>query len=635
MVRGILWYIVLIARKYPAAAATITAMPFLETFNGLDLVPLRTLDTIVLRAPHELKRTVSYLASVGGLTDDQRTSLPLIHLEQWHPEAAQAIEALPWVQDGISPPPLTIDGGLKGTRDEARMVMNMMEWQLRGYQGHFSTFLSSAWFQDGLTPLEHEIVRTLMESIPSAHSQLSLQIVQMPFLESIDEDDLRIVYLLQEATWAGELRSLLALPALRDGIEDGQLAVLALEYLRLRKPEAAAKVEALSWVEDGVDSSEVDAVFRLHELGLESLATLDAVVSKPWVVDGMSKPEVSMVFYVTTIATRDEALAVRLCQMPFLDAVDQTDVAAMSRLFLFVFDEARRSFLDRVLSHPTLGGVIEDDDRGMVTAVLLTGYHASGTQRDDLLATLMDPAQVVSEERTVMLPLAGDVILSVLRANEISADVMDYLEQVVRGHEEYMGVQFPVDFVFMVVADVGRSGGGASGFLTIDDSWSPDFTYVIPHEAAHIYWAIPPRWLQEGSAEFMTWIANDKGTPLHTFTIGVDSCSSASNLSELERKTPAMISEASHCHYRMGFALFHDLYNSLGDAEFRRGFGELFRTLDADRSDLSRQPKCAVTESSPCYLKAAFVAGASSPEAAARTSDLIDRWYYGPQGASP
>ena len=506
----------------------------------------------------------------------------------------------------------------------------MMEWQLRGYQSHFSTLLSRPWFQDGLVPLEHEIVRNIMQGIWPGESQLWLQILKMPFLETIDQGDLSIVYILDEAGWARVLRSLLALPELGGGIEDGQLPIVALEYLGLRDPDAATKVKILPWVADGVDPSEGNAVVALQELGLDSSETFNAVVTKSWVTDGLSRPELTVIQRLTRIASRDDALGVRLLQMPFLDAIDVADAVAMSQVRLFVFDVDRRSFLDRVLSHATLSGGIEDEDRGMVTAVLHTAYHASAEGRDSLLATLMDPAQVVSEERTVTLPLAGDVVLSGIRAKEITSDVMDLLERAVRGHEEFMGAPFPVNFVFMVVADVGRSGGGASGFITIDDSWSGNFTGVIAHEAAHTYWAFAPRWMQEGGAEFLEWIAEDKGTPPWEFSIGVDSCSSASNLSELEQKTPSMISEASICHYRMGFVLLYDLYNSLGDAEFRRGFGELFLKLDANRSDSTRQPECAVTEASRCYLRAAFVAGASSPELAASASDLIDRWYYGP-----
>ena len=105
-VRELIARFVTIARKSPTAAATVAAMPFFHTFDGLDLLPLWTLETILWFAPDELESTVSYLESIGGLTDAQRLSLPLLHLRQRHPEAARAIEALPWIQDGIAPPAL-------------------------------------------------------------------------------------------------------------------------------------------------------------------------------------------------------------------------------------------------------------------------------------------------------------------------------------------------------------------------------------------------------------------------------------------------------------------------------------------------------------------------------------------------
>ena len=149
--------------------------------------------------------------------------------------------------------------------------------------------------------------------------------------------------------------------------------------------------------------------------------------------------------------------------------------------------------------------------------------------------------------------------------------------------------------------------------------------------------------MQEGGAEFLEWVAGNKGPRQHTFTIGVDSCSSADNLSELEQLTPATISERSICHYRMGFALFYDLYDALGDVEFRRGFGELFLRLKADTSSFTSseeryrtldsdpsEPECTGPERSLCFLRAGFVTSAPDPTVGAEAWQIIDEWYYGP-----
>ncbi len=616
-------------------------MPFLHTLDGLDLLPLQTLVTIIWYAPDELESTVSHLALAGGLTEDQRTSLPLIHLKQRYPEAAGVIEALPWIQDGIAPPPLDEDGNPAGVDSEAELLMDMMEWQLRGYRDHFTTLLGRPWFEDGLDRREHLIVYKMMSEITSEDRQASSQILNMPFLETIGKGDLFIVDILYAAAFRDELRSLLARSALQGGIVDGQVAVVALEYLDLRDSGAAMTLKALSWIDDGIASSEIDPVLALQRLAVESSSVFDAVVGKSWLSDGVSTDELNVIYDFIYIGDKDQSLAVSIAGMPFLGGFAASDAAAMSWLKFFS-DQHRRSYLNQVLSHSTLSGGIADDEASLVAA-LLQGANAGPAQRQALLSTLLDPAQVVVEERAVTLSHAGEVVLAVVRTTDSPSNIMDLLESAVESHEEFMAVSFPVNYVSLLVADVGRTRALAGGFIAINAESYSDVADVIAHEAAHIYWPFAPRWMQEGGAEFLEWIAENKGPPQWTFNIGVDSCLSARNLSELEQQTPGIISERSICHYRMGFVLFYDLYNALGDVEFRRGFGELFLRLNADTSDFRSseeryrtldsdpsEPECTGPERSLCFLRAGFVNSASDPTVGAEASQIINEWYYGP-----
>ena len=637
----------LIARGDPLAAEKITAMPFLDTFDGLDLLPLWTAFKILWFAPDELESTLSHLALVGGLTEDQTTSLALIHLKLRHPEAGQAIEALPWIQDGISPPPRSRDGSPVRDDDEASIVIQMMEWQLRGYRSHLLTLLSRPWFRDGLDRREYEIVFTMMSNIAPNDSEASLRILKMPFLETIGEGDLLTADILYSAAFDNDLQNLLSQPALRNGIVDGQLWTVALEHLRLRDSSAAAALASLPWIRDGVSTPELTPALALYTLALDAQLVLRAVLDNSWLRDSISPDELSVIVDLRYIGNKDEALALRITQMPFLDMIGAADAAATGWLATFS-DQHRRSYLDRVLSHPTLSGGIKDEHAAVVAA-LLDGaeFAASAAFGDGLLTTVLDPEHVVVEQRVVTLPLAGDVILAVVRTRDSAANSMQLLERAVRSHEEFMAASLPVAYVSMLVADVGRSGV-SGGFIHINVSSYSDFTAVIAHEAAHFYWAYPPRWMQEGGATFLEWIALNKVTPENVFRIGVDSCSSARSLSELEQKTPSVISGRSICHYDMGFGLFYDLYNSLGDAEFRRGFRELFLKLLAQPFDFSRieglygrldrdpsEPECTGMEASRCFLRAAFVAAVPDPTVSAIASEVIDRWYYGPQGATP
>ena len=643
----IIGHIAFIARGSPGAAETVTTMPFLDTFDGLDIFPLRTLLTILWFAPDELEPTVWHLASVGGITDDQRLFVPLIHLRQRHPGAAQAIEALHWIRDGIAPPSLDSEGTPAAMdvefRHEPWVLIDMLEWQLRGYGGHLETLLSRPWFQDGLDQREYGIVFAMMSEISPNDSQAALRILRMPFLETIGPGDSQISDILYAAAFENVLQKLLSQPALRNGIVDGQLAVVALEYLRLRDPSAAEKVMGLPWIRDGVVAAEEYRLLALQRMALEAPLVFEAAISKSWIADGIDTREVSIVDDLTYIGNKDQQLAVRISGMPFLEDVDAPDVAAVGWLAYFS-DQHRRGFLDGVLGHATLAGGIHDEHASLVSA-LFQGANGLSTSesRRALLATLFNPEKAVAEERTITLPHAGEVVLSVVRLRDTPSNLMHLLERAVRGHEEFMGTAFPVDYVSMVVADIGRSGAGASGSIHIDASSFSDFAAVIAHEVAHIYWAFAPVWLQEGPAVFLEWIALNKEHLPFDFTLGEDSCSSARNLSELESKPVSEIGTHSVCNYSMGFGMFHELYQVLGDAEFRRGFRELFLRLDADTPHFVNsaerlraldggfaEPECSGAGRTPCYLRAAFFTSAPNPEVAARAWHVIHRWYYGP-----
>ena len=168
--------------------------------------------------------------------------------------------------------------------------------------------------------------------------------------------------------------------------------------------------------------------------------------------------------------------------------------------------------------------------------------------------------------------------MAVVRTRDGAANSMDWLERSLRSHEHFIGRGSPGQLCLHSSRGCRRGGGGPSGILYFSATHREPGG-VIAHESAHIYMAFAPRWLAEGGATFLEWIAVNQGAPPHNFRIGVDSCESARSLSELEQKTPSVIDSGSICHYSMGFGLFYDLYNSLGDAEFRRGFRELYLRL--------------------------------------------------------
>ncbi len=391
-----------------------------------------------------------------------------------------------------------------------------------------------------------------------------------------------------------------------------------------------AAIDQLDWVRDGIAESEVSAVERLQSLAMESQPLFEAVMGKSWVQDGINADELSVVKDLTYMSSRDEARALSVIQMPFLETVEAADDSAVDEMadFHHNSDPALMGFLNHVLSHPTLSGGVRDEHVPPLTALLDVAYYADQELRGYLYGTLLDPEAVSVEQRAVSLPLSGDVLLAVVRTKDGAADSMDWLERSLRSHEDFMGLALPVNYVSLLVADV-RGGGSPRALLRIPDSID-DPGWIVAHEAGHIYWWTPhtgSRWMSEGGASLLRWIALGKGPPIYDFRIGIDSCETVRSLAELEQESGSTIEWRSICHYRMGFRVFYDLYTALGEQEFRRGFRELYLKLARKYVD----SECMGSGASLCFMRAAFLTSAPDPAVGAVAWHYIHRWYYGPQ----
>ena len=523
-----------------------------------------------------------------------------------------AIESLPWVQDGM-------------TVDEQEAVLQLLyiasdrrlvAWEL----------VHKPWMQDDHSASENQVIIELA-SIVSVDEVSAEQIVGMPFLDSIERDDLVILQRLRALSQEG-LRWLLAHPALTGGSAEAQSAAVALLQLEWEQPETAAVMMALPWVGDGVGPSEVNALLQFQELALDSPAVFRALAPRPWVQDGLDPDEITVVASLRGISgvsftKRDAAAALRIAAMPFLETVDGVDAAAVSSIRTLFWASDGEDYLGQVLAHPLLEDGISGDE-----AIVVAALAVVVEDRPDLLDTLLDAGTSAVEKRIIQLPLAGEVPLSVLNISPGDFRTMDQLEQLVRAQEGFMGIPFPRSYVGLLVADATSAGGGGgpSGVLTVDPVYVED-GYIIAHELAHTYWGFSPAWIAEGAADFMTTVSVNK-------QFAPQNCGLGDTLSDLDQlyrelfesgQSTAVIKQ-SGCAYVLGRGLFLDLYDTLGDEAFRHGFRRLYVAMrDGERDD-----ECTSPERGVCYVRAAFVVDAM-PESAALADPVIARWYHGPR----
>ena len=90
-----------------------------------------------------------------------------------------------------------------------------------------------------------------------------------------------------------------------------------------------------------------------------------------------------------TTGRTDEAMALQILAMPFLQEITSLHALALSSLEAFMFSaSAHEASLRQVLSHPELRGGITDDWTNLVAVTWLAA------QRPGLLEVLLDPDEL-------------------------------------------------------------------------------------------------------------------------------------------------------------------------------------------------------------------------------------------------
>ena len=284
--------------------------------------------------------------------------------------AAQIIQNLPWVRDGLTGPemrsiPLLETLGTNSVQALHALVETERNWLPPQHESQLST-------------LEHIV------GMSSTDAVAVRQIVAMPFLEDVDGFDSEALWALSDLmrTNPGALPGIVSHPALQDSRTQTDGVIILIQTLKANDPEAAAAIEALSWVRDGIASREhrspnrQDAsrfeqslIYKLVRLAGHSRPTFTALMSKPWMRDELTQSEFQMLDDFWELALWDNALAQRMMAMPFLAAFDVYDQVIVGTIReLRSVDE---SLFGRVLAHPNLAGGITDDHAGEVFLVIM------------------------------------------------------------------------------------------------------------------------------------------------------------------------------------------------------------------------------------------------------------------------
>ena len=406
----------------------------------------------------------------------------------------------------------------------------------------------------------------------------------------------------------------------RDGISADEAE--AIDWINnMSGAEVMSAVVALGWVQDGIDDLEVKTIERLSYIGYEDTELGLSVVSLGWVRDGIEELEAKAIEDLSYIAYENAVAASRIVAMPFVETIEPPDVSAMASLSRLAAFEPKT--FDRVMSHAALRDGISDD-----LAPIVATLRGVAETNPGLIDILLHPAKVTVEQRTIRLPLAGDVVLAIIRTGSGAARSMDLLEHAVRGVEQLMDLPLPTNYVGLLYENAVSGPVAGTNFGThvailpeydVDDASreAESAGSHIAHEVAHYYWSGNADWVDEGAADLMVSIVNGArtGRPVEVTN---RPCAYAATIAEMESLGPSKSDVEFECNYALGERLFVDLYRTLGDEKFLQGFRALYLA-----SEMEDDEDDSGTSVSIGHVGQAF----RSDDGAERV--VIARWYDG------
>lgn len=445
-----------------------------------------------------------------------------------------------------------------------------------------------SWVDDGLTPLEQDAVSQL-ERVFAVSELLLRTLIQTP----------HDAYMIKQPSQSTipefqAMARLAEVPWIGDGLTPTERTFLDEFIFRAPAvPDLASLILQKNWIKDGVNNEEVDIIKDLMAIGYDERHILNQ----------------------TTPGTGEATISYYILQMPFLDSIETSDVLAIRSLREMGWHD--RNYLHTVVTRYIQQGGIANDHAKIISVLAHIVLNTP-----ELLNAMLDPSIVSVDERTIVLPHTGPVILAVIRTRPGEDSTMGRLEEAVRFSEGFMKRPFPARFIALHVTEAIEPWGGQyfhthiamrEGYDDRDHYYSDYLRSVIHHEVAHYYWNRCGVWVCEGAAVYFQ---------MHAGVLGSEEREDLAH-----RCGNTTIQDAnrrrSDCRAYLGAELLLKLHESLGERIFVRGLGRLYDSIGSYELG-----SCVDMESGLCQFEFAYMTDAA-PEAVAVAERLIRESYFG------
>ena len=352
------------ADRDESVARRLIHMPFMQDISFGAEITWRVLIDILDSDREGFYRLLAHPKLARGIRSDQAAEIPLVYLESIDPQAAAAIRNMAWIRE------------IPSDADVLRRLAQT------------SPSVFWAWMaQCGDDDFQCTYLLYILH-LAEIDEASTVQLIRMPFMSTRNDGSDGVLMQLARDLAVSDpagLKRVLAHPKLARGITDDDVATFALLALGREHPEAAAAIEALRWVRDGVGrpSTASQSGRRRNSIALEEVAVLNLVeiaresqdvvlnlVRKPWLRNGVTGDEVQVLYRLPELIQFDAASALQIVKMPFLE----TSVSTGDYVILYTLTEMMRyspnpnkpEVLREALAEPLLRGGIKDGYRNRV-----------------------------------------------------------------------------------------------------------------------------------------------------------------------------------------------------------------------------------------------------------------------------
>ena len=397
---------------------------------------------------------------------------------------------------------------------------------------------SSAWYQASLegagTSIRAARALILLQKIDEHHPELAKvvagwtwffdedlvarEVNVIEYLAALDEEAPRLADLVVKFPW------------IADGILKEEASAVGYLYelaLHQGMADLAVELTTLPWILDGVTVAEAEyglGALRGLAIAGEIGTTIDEseaidlarrIAGLSWVTDGITEGEWEGMWFLWGLARFDIEFAKEIVDQSWV-----TDVRTLSRQVRVSLE--RLGFEEMALSklgnQPWFADGLNDAEAALVTTLysvagrIQTGYN-NYRRIPELYDDLLENHHI--QHKTVSLTLAGDVNIWVIESATPPAeeDLLTVIAETARIVEGLLGIPFPTTDIILLVLPSGHGIRGShmkTHMMLIRHAGKDVPVPFIPHETAHYYFELGPRWFREGGAQFIEGYINDQ-----------------------------------------------------------------------------------------------------------------------------